>query len=61
MIADMELKKLKTIARDIRIDIIKMIEKAGSGHPGGALSATDILTVLYFHKMHRQNPIAPPH
>lgn len=35
-------------AREIRIEIIKMIYKAQSGHPGGSLSATDIVTVLYF-------------
>ena len=35
----------------IRRDIIKMLGIAGSGHPGGSLSATDILTLLYFHFM----------
>ena len=35
----------------IRRDIIKMLGIAGSGHPGGSLSATDILTVLYFGAM----------
>ncbi|MDD4681345.1 MAG: transketolase, partial [Clostridia bacterium] len=38
-------------ARDIRIDIIKAVYSAGSGHPGGSLSAADILTVLYFNEM----------
>ncbi len=33
----------------IRREIIKMLGIAGSGHPGGSLSATDILTILYFH------------
>src|SRR3989344_2916210 len=33
----------------IRRDIIKMLGIAGSGHPGGSLSITDILTLLYFH------------
>jgi len=37
------------IALKIRRDIIKMLGVAGSGHPGGSLSATDILTLLYFH------------
>jgi transketolase len=36
------------LARDFRVDIIKMITEAGSGHPGGSLSAIDFLTVLYF-------------
>ncbi|MCG8513246.1 MAG: transketolase [Halanaerobiales bacterium] len=35
----------------MRVEIIKMIYKAQSGHPGGALSATDIVTALYFHLM----------
>ncbi len=43
--------KFKQIARDIRIDIIKETYHAGSGHPGGSLSAADIMTVLYFHEM----------
>lgn len=44
-------EKLKKIARDIRIDIIKETYHAGSGHPGGSLSAADIMTVLYFHEL----------
>jgi len=44
-------EKLKKIACDIRVDIIKETYHAGSGHPGGSLSAADILTVLYFHEM----------
>jgi len=40
----------KTCLR-IRRDIIEMIKVAGSGHPGGSLSATEILTCLYFHTM----------
>ena len=35
----------------LRKHIIKMIGEAGSGHPGGSLSAADILTVLYFQVM----------
>ncbi|MGI6065834.1 MAG: transketolase [Bacillota bacterium] len=38
-------------AREIRKDIISMLAEAGSGHPGGSLSAADILTVLYFYEM----------
>jgi len=43
--------KLKDIAKAIREDILKMTTEAGSGHPGGSLSATDIITTLYFYKM----------
>lgn len=44
-------ERLKKIANDIRIDIIKQTFHAASGHPGGSLSAADILTVLYFQEM----------
>src|SRR3989344_2265279 len=40
--------QLKQKAKIIRKDIIRMIYKAGSGHPGGSLSATEILVALYF-------------
>ncbi|MDR3294713.1 MAG: transketolase [Clostridiales Family XIII bacterium] len=42
---------LKKIANEIRIDIVKQVYFAGSGHPGGSLSAAEILTVLYFDEM----------
>lgn len=42
---------LKMHAKNIRKNIVKMIANAKSGHPGGALSATDILDVLYFEVM----------
>jgi transketolase len=44
-------EKLEKIAREIRVDIIKETFHAGSGHPGGSLSATDIVTYLYFKEM----------
>ena len=34
--------------------ILMMLEKAGSGHSGGSLSATDILTTLYFHHLNHR-------
>ncbi len=40
-------KELKDFATQVRRDIIRMINNANSGHPGGALGATDYLTVLY--------------
>jgi transketolase len=39
------------IATRIRVDVIKAVYNAGSGHPGGSLSAADILTALYFREM----------
>ena len=43
---------LKDKAKQIRIDILKMITKANSGHTGGSLSIADLLTLLYFKEMH---------
>ena len=42
------LAHLETIATDIRADIIKMLEHAGSGHSAGPLGLADIFTALYF-------------
>ena len=39
---------LEKIAKELRKSILNVIFKAGSGHPGGSLSATDILTAIYF-------------
>ena len=44
-------QELKDIAMQIRRDIINMIHASQSGHPGGSLSAADIVTTLYFEKM----------
>lgn len=43
--------ELERIAKDIRVNIIKMLEKSKSGHPGGSLSAVEIFTALYFKEM----------
>lgn len=51
-----DINKLKEIARELRIDIITMVYNAQSGHPGGSLSAIDILTVLYFGGFLRYDP-----
>jgi len=50
--------ELRRIAAQIRIDIIKMLVQAGSGHSGGSLSVAEVLTTLYFHEMNidPQNP-----
>ena len=42
-----ELKNVKVLAANIRIDVLKMLEKRGYGHLGGALSIADIMAVLY--------------
>ncbi len=46
-----DLKLLAEKATRIRKHIIEMLYQAGSGHPGGSLSAADILSVLYFNEM----------
>src|SRR5918996_1168702 len=43
--------KLDAIARACRVQIIRMLTHAGSGHPGGSLSVIDILTALYFGRL----------
>src|SRR5438876_1024677 len=49
---------LKSLTRQMRVDIIRMIEAAGSGHPGGSLSIIDILAVLYTKAL-RHDPSRP--
>lgn len=44
-------KELKVATRKIRENIVTMIHSANSGHPGGSLSAVEILTALYFEEM----------
>lgn len=48
---EIDVKKLEEKAKITRYRIIDIISRAASGHPGGSLSATDIITVLYFYKM----------
>lgn len=48
----MEISKLQDIASQVRRDIIRMVHGCQSGHPGGSLGATDIVTALYFDQMH---------
>ncbi len=52
------IKELKEMAKTIRRDIVEMIGEAKSGHPGGSLSAADIVTYLYFSEMNI-DPLEP--
>ncbi|MBQ3409697.1 MAG: transketolase [Clostridia bacterium] len=45
------IQALENIAKDVRRGVIEEVYSAQSGHPGGALSCADILTVLYFNQM----------
>jgi transketolase len=57
----LDLDALKERARQFRREILEMITEAGSGHPGGSLSAVEILISLYFCKMrHRPDDPAWP-
>lgn len=47
----MDHKHYEELAAKVRIDVIRAIHSAGSGHPGGSLSAADIVTALYFKEM----------
>ncbi len=53
-----KIRELEQKARQVRLMIVEMLARAGSGHPGGSLSSTDILTALYFSVM-RQRPNDP--
>jgi transketolase len=57
----MEIKQLEAKAAEIRMELMTMIHRAKTGHTGGSLSNTDILTALYYHVMNidPQQPKAP--
>jgi transketolase len=55
---DLSVAELEKMARQLRRHVITMIATAGSGHPGGSLSAADIVTALYF-KVMRHDPKNP--
>ncbi|HEV7704838.1 MAG TPA: transketolase, partial [Gemmatimonadaceae bacterium] len=51
--------ELVQIARTLRLHVVKMIAAANSGHPGGSLSAVDIITALYFGRVLKHDPKNP--
>jgi len=50
-VTEEDILKLKRISNNVRKSIVEEVYSAQSGHPGGALSCADILTVLYFNQM----------
>jgi transketolase len=46
------ISELEETARLLRVDSLRLIHRRGAGHPGGALSAAEIMAVLYFHTLH---------
>jgi transketolase len=51
-------EKLRALTRELRVDIVEMLAEAGSGHPGGSLSAVDLIATL-FHAEMRHRPQEP--
>ena len=51
--------ELKDTARRLRIEVIKMLAKAGSGHTGGSLGMADIFTCLYWGGFVKHDPKNP--
>ncbi len=54
-----DIEKLKSIASQVRRDIVRMVHGAKSGHPGGSLGCADFLVALYFHIMKHDNGFNP--
>ena len=61
MSSQKEIQELEIKAKEIRRKIIRMIAEAGSGHPGGSLSSTDLITALFYSvlKHDPKNPSWP--
>lgn len=53
-----QISALEETARQLRVDSLRLIFRRGAGHPGGSLSAAEILVVLYFHFL-RIDPSRP--
>ena len=54
----MDSKELQRMANKLRLHVVEMTYAANSGHPGGSLSAADIISALYF-KVMRHDPKNP--
>jgi transketolase len=50
--------ELEKIASQVRRDILRQVHGAKSGHPGGSLGCTDVLTALYFKVMNHNTAFA---
>lgn len=57
-ISGLSFDELRAMALEVRRHIVRMTAEAGSGHPGGSLSATELITALYFRVM-RHDPTNP--
>ncbi len=54
-----EIAELEKLAKEIRRQCLNVIHRAGSGHPGGSLSATDLVTALFFGGLMKYDPKNP--
>lgn len=54
-----EIKRLEKISRQIRLNILRMLYQAGSGHLGSAMSTLELLVALYFGKILKYDPKKP--
>jgi transketolase len=54
-----DVRAIEATAARMRKDIVEMIAEAGSGHPGGSLSAADIVATLYFGDVMKHDPANP--
>ena len=52
----MSISELKSIASQVRRDIVRMVHAVQSGHPGGSLGCADFMTALYFQILHHHRP-----
>ena len=57
MLSNTELEELQRVAKEVRKDILIETHEAKSGHPGGALSCTDILTAIYFCEKQEEDKV----
>ena len=58
-LTEVDISELEKIAKELRKKILNVIFHAASGHPGGSLSATDLLTAIYFGGILQYNPNNP--
>jgi len=54
-----DIAALEAMCNRLRQDVVKMVNKAGSGHPGGSLSAAEMVTALYFDVLENIDPEDP--
>ena len=51
-----DIKSLEKISTQVRRDILRMVHKVNSGHPGGSLGCVEFFVTLYFHVMETKVP-----